>query len=173
VKKYRDELNMTGHSISIEFSGYWNEYNKGTMPGKSGIYCVYAGVEDPKKKTVNIQRLIYIGESADVHARLAHHDGIPLWRSCLKPGQALCFSFGAVADADRERSEAALIFHHKPPANIVYTDTFPFETTSVRVSRKAPLLESRFSVHPVMVSGAWHPPPAGLLRRGLQLVRAF
>lgn len=164
---------MTGCSISIEFSGYWNEYNRGTMPGKSGVYCVYAGVEDPKKKTVHIQRLIYIGESSDVHARLAHHDGIPLWRSCLQPGQALCFSFGAVAEADRERSEAALIFHHKPPANIVYTDTFPFETTTVRVSRKAPLLESRFSVHPVMVSGARHPPPAGLLRRGLQLVRAF
>ncbi|MEY4754440.1 MAG: Ralstonia phage RsoM1USA [Pseudomonadota bacterium] len=161
---------MAERSISIEFSGFWNEYNKGTMPAKSGIYCVYAAVEDSLRKRVDIDRLLYIGESDNVKQRLEHHDGLVLWKHCLKRGQTLCFSFGPVAHAERERSEAALIYQHKPPANVLYTDTFPFQTTRLHLKRQVPLLQRRFEVHSAVVPVA--PPALSLLQRSLQLIRA-
>lgn len=162
---------MAGNAILLEFTGYWNEYNKGTMPPVSGIYCVYGGIEDPQKKKVDVKELIYIGESDNVNRRLADHDGILLWRSCLNLGRALCFNFVPIGPADRERCEAALIFKHKPPANISYVDTFPFESTTIQVSRRAPLLERKFTVQRMMVPG--EVAPSGLMSRGLRLVRSF
>ncbi|MEX8520261.1 MAG: hypothetical protein AB3X44_17270 [Leptothrix sp. (in: b-proteobacteria)] len=162
---------MADHKISLDFRGYWNEYNKGNMPELSGIYCVYGGIEDPQKKSVDIKELIYVGESDNVNRRLAQHDAIPYWRSCIKKGRGLYFSFGPVAAAERERCEAALIFQHKPPANIIYVDTFPFESTTISLaSKRAPLLERNFTVHRMVVPGEASP---GLMRRGWQLMRSF
>jgi len=32
---------MAAQTYSIDFDGYWREPNKGGVPDKSGIYCVY------------------------------------------------------------------------------------------------------------------------------------
>ncbi len=29
-------------AITLNFNGYWREVNKGYVPSKSGIYCVYS-----------------------------------------------------------------------------------------------------------------------------------
>lgn len=139
---------MANIGISIDFSGYWDEYNKGSMPAASGVFCVYGGFMDQRTKVVEFHRLIHIGSDDNVRECLAQHDQIGLWRRCLKRGDALFFNYGPVAPHDRLRSEAALTFRHKPPTNQQYLNSFPFETTVLRVRRRAPLLARRFTVRP-------------------------
>jgi hypothetical protein len=47
----------------------------------------------------------------------------------------------------RERAEAAMIHHHKPPANTEYVNSFPYDTTTVSTSGQIVLLSPLFTVH--------------------------
>ena len=71
-----------------------------------------------QKGSVTINELIYIGESGDVRARMANHEGREAcWNGKLAVGETLCYSTAAVTlESARQQAEAALIFHHKPPA---------------------------------------------------------
>ena len=104
---------MSSQSYEIDFDGYWREPNKKGVSSKSGIYCVYACTHNSKENTVNIRKLIYIGESDNVGARIADHEKQSDWESHLKSGEQLCYSFGPVNGTSRDRCEAALINHRK------------------------------------------------------------
>ena len=65
---------MAAQTYKIEFEGYWREVNKTSIPAKSGIYCVYSCVHNVAEKNITINKLIYIGESADVKGRIANHE---------------------------------------------------------------------------------------------------
>ena len=137
---------MAAKTISIEFNGYWRDENKSGLPNKSGIYCVYECTHNVSQKTVTIHKLIYIGESENVKNRVANHEKYNDWLKHVRSGNGLCFSFGGVRSVDRNRSEAAMIFKHKPPENEEYRDSFPFDKTTMSLSGKTALLNTYFTV---------------------------
>ena len=64
----------------------------------------------------------------------------------LRKGEELCVTRAEVRSADRERVEAALIYHHNPPCNTEYVDYFPFDKTIVTTSGSAAKLSETFTV---------------------------
>jgi hypothetical protein len=137
---------MAAQSYAIEFVGYWREPNKGSIPTESGIYCVLSCVHNVAEKKVSPKKLIYIGESEDVNARIANHDKLQDWQEHLNEGEVLCYSFGPVPSANRVRCEAAMIFKHKPPVNIEYAEAFPFDKTILTLTGKVILLQTNSTV---------------------------
>lgn len=131
----------------LGFDGYWREPNASGLPAKSGIYGVYACVHNQSANTVTLNRLLYIGEAANVQGRVANHERLPDWRRHLKTGEILCFNAALIGpDAARRRAEAAMIFKHKPPCNTEYADNFPFDTTTVTTSGRNALMHPTFTV---------------------------
>ena len=133
-------------TISLNFDGYWREVKKGGVPTRSGIYLVYVCRYNEPQSTVTLDKLIYIGEAGDVRDRIANHERWPEWRRHVPKGSQVCFSFAGVTSPDRERAEAALIYCHKPPCNDEYTDSFPFEDTTVESTGRSALLSSAITV---------------------------
>lgn len=132
--------------ISLDFSGYWREVNKASVPAKAGVYLVYVCRHNQEQKTVTLSKLIYIGEASDVRDRIADHELWPQWRRQVPKGSQICFSFAAVTSPDRQRAEAALIYHHKPACNDQYTHSFPFAETTVESTGRCALLSSPITV---------------------------
>ena len=137
---------MTAKSYSLTYDGYWRELKIGSIPAQSGVYSVYACRHNASAGTVTIRKLIYIGESQNVRDRISKHEKWNDWRRHLNAGEVLCFNFAPIS-VDRERVEAALINHLKPPENTEYTNTFPYPQTTVRTSGKNTLLSDKFTVH--------------------------
>lgn len=115
------------------------------MPSGSGIYGVYACTYNQYQQTVLLQRLLYIGEGANVRDRIANHEKWSEWRRQLRAGEVLCLNAALISgQSDRCRAEAAMIFSHKPPCNTEYRDRFPYDTTSMEGSSEKPsVLPSR------------------------------
>ena len=67
-------------------------------------------------------------------------------RQHLSPGEELCFNFAPIV-MDRERAEAAMINHHKPPENTEYVNEFPYPQTTLRLSGKTALLDSDLTAY--------------------------
>ena len=137
---------MAEKDYSLDFQGYWLERNGRDVPAASGVYCVYACTYSGTTDKVSLRLLIYIGESGDVRGRILNHEKLSDWRAHLRGGEELCFSFASVGSTDRERVEAALIFHHKPVENIEFKNSFPFDTTNITTSGLNALLAQSFSV---------------------------
>lgn len=138
---------MAAQTYSIVFDGYWREENKSGVPAQSGIYCVYTCSHNVQEKVVTIHKLVYIGEADNVNSRILKHEKQKDWESHLRPGQELCYNFGAVSGISRERCEAAMIFKHKPPENTEYVNSFPYDQTTLNLSGKAALLQTSFTVY--------------------------
>jgi hypothetical protein len=96
---------------------------------------------------VSIHKLIYVGEAADVNDRIANHEKYEDWLEYVQQGNELCFSFGSIGSTDRARAEAAVIFKHKPPENVEYKNSFPFDKTTMSLSGKTSLLDTYFTVY--------------------------
>lgn len=145
---------MTAKSFALNYEGYWREPNIGGLPASSGIYSVYACIHNRAGDTVTLNRLIYIGESADVRTRVKGHDRWSDWRRQLRSGEELCFNAALIGpEADRLRAEAAMIFRHKPPCNVEYRDSFPFDQTTISTSGRNALLEALFTVSRTVQNG--------------------
>ena len=136
---------VTARAYSLTYEGYWRERNKSVIPARSGVYSVYACRHSTVNNTVSIRKLIYIGESANVRDRIDGHERTTNWRRHLQPGEELCFNFAPIS-VDRERVEAALINHHKPPENNEYKHSFPYPQTTVSTSGRNEKLTARFTV---------------------------
>jgi excinuclease UvrABC nuclease subunit len=137
---------VAAKTISLSFDGYWRDVNSNGVPNEPGIYLVYVCTYNAQPKTVTLHRLIYIGEAAKVRDRIQNHEKRPIWARYLAQGNELCYSFAPITSPDRERAEAALIFHHKPPVNTDYKDSFPFEETTVNSSGKCEHIAPSFTV---------------------------
>ncbi len=146
---------MTEKTISLKFGGYWRDKNSGGIPNDPGIYLVYTCTYNREADSVTLHRLIYIGEAAEARDRVQGHEKRPDWKRYLKQGQELCYSFAPIANPDRERGEAALIYQHKPPANEEYTDSFPFDDTTVISSGRRELITPSFTVRKTVKARAW------------------
>jgi hypothetical protein len=135
-------------NYAINFTGYWREPNVGGMPSSSGIYGVYACTYTAYSNSVSLQRLLYIGEAADIHARIANHEGWGEWRRQVGSGEVLCVSAALISgQANRQHAEAALIFTHKPPCNTEYKDNFPFDTVTISTTGSNALMKSIVTAH--------------------------
>lgn len=137
---------MMAKSYTLKYRGYWRESKIEGIPAESGVYTVYACRYNAVEKTVSISKLIYIGESSNVRDRIRDHEKRPAWRRHLSDGQQLCFNFAAI-NIDRNRVEAALINHHKPPENSEYVNRFPYPRTTVSTSGRSTLLVAHFTVY--------------------------
>ena len=138
---------MAEQTFSIEFNGYWRDKDKGSIPSQSGIYCVYECTYNVQAKTVSLNKLIYIGEADNVQDRIANHEKYDDWKEYVRYGNELCFSLGAIGVTNRVRSEAAMIFKHKPPENTEYVNSFPFDRTTMNLSGRIALLTPSFTVN--------------------------
>lgn len=132
-------------TIELEFKGYRLEEDKDGIASISGVYCVYSCVYN-KEDTVTLNKLLYIGESDNVHDRIANHDRLDDWMNSLRSGQTLCYSYANVSSADRERAEAALIFKMQPPYNSEHKDQFIYEDTEVKTNGRNKFLPAEFTV---------------------------
>jgi len=137
---------MAEKTFKVDFEGYWREPNISGIPSGSGVYCVYECTYNESSSTVSIHKLIYIGEADDVNDRIKNHENWDDWKKHVRWGNQLCFSYGYEESANRERVEAALIFKHKPLENSEYTDSFPFDKTTIILSGKTALLKTPFTV---------------------------
>ena len=133
-------------NIRLDFEGYWREIKKNCIPDASGIYCVYACTYNENAGTVSIRELIYVGESDNVRNRISNHERLADWKKRLRPNETLCYSFAGISENDRVRAEAAVIFHHKPPCNTEYRNSFPFDTTTVTTSGDHAKLDPAYTV---------------------------
>ena len=122
---------MSQRLFYLNFEGYWRESELAVIPKSSGVYCVYTCRHDPQRNLVNIRSLIYIKGAEDVAASIAQSENLSKWRKHLREGEQLCFSVATVEPSDLTRVEAGLIFHHKPPQESEYQDSFPFEPTTI------------------------------------------
>ncbi|MCA9609498.1 MAG: GIY-YIG nuclease family protein [Myxococcales bacterium] len=137
---------MAETTIKMEFEGYWRDVNSGGIPSASGVYSVYAATHDAREKTVDLKRLLYIGEAADVGDRIRNHERRADWTRQLRTGEVLCFAIGRVASTIRNRAEAALIFKHQPPLNTSCTEEFKYDRTTMSLSGQCALLTTYFTV---------------------------
>ncbi|MDE0101572.1 MAG: GIY-YIG nuclease family protein [Bryobacterales bacterium] len=133
-------------SYSLNFYGYF--VDSVGLPANSGIYCVYACVHNAAAQTVDLRRLLYIGEAANVRSRVDGHERRKIWELELQRGEVLCYSSALIRpESDRQRAEAAMIHQHKPPWNVEYVDSFPFGTTTVSTDGRNALLSPYFTVY--------------------------
>jgi hypothetical protein len=103
---------------------------------------------------VSLNRLLYIGEGADLRERVGTHDRGQDWKRQLRTGEVICVNVELISpQADRQRAEAAMIFKHKPPCNTEFADKFPFDTTTITTSGKNALMVGSFTV--TQVAKAW------------------
>ena len=137
---------MTAKSYTLKYDGCWREPNIHGIPAESGVYTVYACRYNAVDKSVSISKLIYMGESSNVRDRIRDHEKRTAWRLHLCDGQQLCFNFAAI-NIDRNRVEAALINHHKPPENSEYVNRFPYPRTTVSTFGQRALLDAHLTVH--------------------------
>ncbi len=136
-------------TVNLNFDGY---YSDAQFPldkfAKSGVYAVYVAVENPE--TINIRRLIYVGEAEDVSDRIVKHERKEDWEKKLKNGESLWYSIALVNAYDRKRAEAAVINHHSDiikEFNIEYIEHFPFPDTEIIITgNRNKFLDTKFTV---------------------------
>jgi hypothetical protein len=139
-------IDMAEQIYNQKFNGYWREPNKEGLPSISGVYCVYE-CTNVNARNLDIKRLIYIGESADIIDRIMNHEKLPLWQRYVRGGNELCYSYTQINSPDRYRVEAAFINHHKPTVNTEYVNSFPFDKTNILTSGQNMLLADYFEVN--------------------------
>ena len=132
-------------NLSMVFDGYYREVKEEHLPTHGGIYAVYRCTHNVSEGTVSIHQLLYIGQAQDLHARITCHEKKPAWKAYLKYGEEICYGVAQIS-FNRDRAEAALIRHHKPPVNTEFVNSFPFETTTMALSGKTALLSQLFTV---------------------------
>ena len=133
-------------SYTLSFYGYY--VSSLGLPAGSGIYCVYACTHNAGAGEVDLRTLLYIGEAANVQVRVDGHEQWEIWERMLKHGEVLCFSAALIVpESDRKRAEAAMIYHHKPPCNVEYMHSFPYERTTISTGGCNALLSPYFTVY--------------------------
>ena len=140
---------MAYQTYSLDFNGYWRESDWSSLPAVSGIYCIYAGTPNDEEDTVSLRCVLYIGESSNVRSRVPEDPAQRRnkWASKLREGEELYASCAKISPSNaRERAEAAMIFHHKPPCNVEYKNNFPFDRTTVNTSGRNRFLSNSFTV---------------------------
>lgn len=137
---------MTYKTYRQEFKGYCRYKDRGGIPKKSGVYCVYRGAYNSSNDKVFLNQLLYIGQAKNMNERLEKHEKLTKWEKYLKLGEEIIFSYTELELAGLDRFEAAMIYEHKPPVNEEYTNNFPYDSAMVYTSGRNALLKEYFTV---------------------------
>ena len=139
---------MNDQILSPKMLGYWSDEDIAQATDEPGIYCIYRAAEDPETGNMEVQELLYVGESGSARYGIQHGEARPRWESNLQPGEALWYSIGPCGRANRERLMAALIHAHKPRYNndSPYLERFPFDRTTVHLYGQKEKLQAIFTV---------------------------
>lgn len=128
-------------TINLNFDGYYVSIEG--VPSRSGVYCVYRGIQNKEKNTVTLNQLLYIGQATDANDRLSDHEKESEWKKELKYGEIAIFTFAPIV-LDKDRAEAAMISKHRPPLNSEFRYSFPFRTVQMSLSGCTALLSTSF-----------------------------
>ena len=140
---------MGYQTYKLDFSGFWNEASWAQLIAESGIYCIYVGTFNVQERGVFLREIVYIGESKNVRDRVLEspQNRRDIWVKQLDSDEELWASCAKISPRHaRERTEAAMIFHHQPCCNIEYKKNFPFDRTTVRISGMTNFLSTSFTV---------------------------
>lgn len=132
--------------ITLNYDGYWRENNFLSVPKTSGVYTFFECSYNADKKTITLLRTLYIGQAEDCYTRITSHDKIPALKKSLTPGNQLCVHIAEVLAVDKDRTENALVFYHKPPFNDKLKDEFSYDETTISCSGRYGLLTQNFTV---------------------------
>lgn len=138
-------------TISIG-AGAWNTEPE-KMPAKKGIYFVYrckTKVDEKGRLILNadgtpikfLDKLLYIGESADARRRMKDHNRDDDVRtSDIPKSESLYYTFAEYdgSDENRRRIESALIYKHRKilpegVGNTKNTKTFDYDETTIKIT---------------------------------------
>ena len=133
---------MAEKSFNQVFKGYYLERDLASIPSDSGVYGIYRCIHNKSKNTVSLKALLYIGKGDNLIDRLSKHEDWEEWRDELKENELICISYTLVEKQYNERVEAALINSNQPLLNVVYTNSFPFDKTSVSCSGSHEFIKS-------------------------------
>ena len=111
-----------------------------------GLFFVYESRFDQDNQTVDLLRLIFIGEAENTMNSMTDHANYPVWQGYLAPGNELCYAFTPVECYHRERVKAAFIINHKPPANTGFDGFFPFDKTTLVCTGRTALIDPVITV---------------------------
>lgn len=102
-------MSESAKEIVLDCRGFFRQVAVVSVPDHTGVYFVFGG--EPTESGCRINRLIYIGRSADLHSRLQNHERLGDLRANLGPGEDLYYSYAFVANADLDDAERALVKH--------------------------------------------------------------
>lgn len=138
---------------TIDMVGFYPESAIASMGATSGVYFVFAGIDNGESCT--IKRLLYIGkaESQGVAHRLLNHEKMPRFKAETKSPEELFFAYSLVGIDDVCEVENALIKHFDPDINKESTQSFTsiYDTIEINIVGSAPTIFSddrRFVVEP-------------------------
>lgn len=133
-------------SINLKFEGYWREKNFSGIPSYSGIYVFQECKYNPSSNSVDLIKILYIGQAVNCHERVINHEKIYEMKRYISYGNELCVNVTNIIDPDKSRVEAALVYKHKPRFNDKLKDYFTYDSTTIINSGNYRLLESQFTV---------------------------
>ena len=127
-------------TVQLKAEGNWK--NRTKLPDYGGIYFVYAATMDEKNQVCD-KRLLYIGETDNIHERHngtkekpAKHEHYDDFINELGDSEVLKYVTAEVKGTEKERKEIqnALIFRNNPPVNTASTKSYGGEDISISFS---------------------------------------
>jgi hypothetical protein len=131
---------MAEQTFVVNITGYWLDRQRYNMTESAGLVFVYEAKYNEADETVDLLGIIYIGEAANVTEKLNSADLQAEWRSLIKPENELCYACASVDNHHLIRVAAAYVNTHVPPGNKEYTESFPFDQTTVISTGRTALL---------------------------------
>lgn len=116
--------------VKLNAEGWWK--NRTVLPNYSGIYFVYAAKQNDKKEICSM-RLLYIGETDNIHKRHngteekpEKHEHYDDFINELEQDEVLKYITAKYEGSEDNRKEIqnALIFKNNPPVNEKSTKTY-------------------------------------------------
>ncbi len=116
----------------LHFAGYYLTKNISKITTKPGIYLAHSCRYKPKNNTVNLNKLLYIGQNANIQRAIRNHNTTKAWEKYLTPGEELCYSF-SILQKDRQRIHSVLVNTYKTQANIVKANAHVYPKTTLKI----------------------------------------
>jgi hypothetical protein len=127
-------------TIVVNINGYWRDAQRVNMPESPGIYFVYESRFNAVDETIDLLRIIHIGEASDIRQSVRFHELRHTWLKVIDPDNDLSYSCTILDSYNRARVAAAFIFMHQPSENRESQGTFAYDRTTVISMGKTALL---------------------------------
>lgn len=118
--------------FTLIFTGYYSDLHRDAISEESGVYLVFVG-KPLLNKTVNLEKLIYIGQGENLKERICKHDKHDKFLQQCEKGELPYYAYALVSKSELDIVENALIFYNKPCLNGDLTWHYN-HTDSVRLS---------------------------------------